>query len=51
MILHNPGLNVFLYELLEPDTWAQGVKELITSASAAAEPWLVFKNEAASWAR
>lgn len=47
--LHAYGLNLLLYELVEPDTWARGVYQVITMEDPPSEPVMVYAGEAAWW--
>lgn len=47
--LHAEGLNVLLYELLEPDVWARGIRETLTQPDIPAGPALIFSNEHGVW--
>lgn len=49
LTLHAEGLNVLLYELLEPDAWARGVLETLSVETRPGSPGVVFADEAASW--
>jgi hypothetical protein len=47
--LQAQGLNVLLYELLEPDVWAQGIREALRRPNIPSGPALIFADEARSW--
>lgn len=49
LTLHAEGLNILLYELVEPDTWARGVREVLESDYPPAEPVFVFAQEGDTW--
>ena len=49
LTLHAPGLNLLLYELVQPKTWTNGLREVLTLPDAPAEPVLVFADEADAW--
>jgi hypothetical protein len=43
------GLVQLLYELVEPNTWALGVREVLAGPSLPSEPVLVFEGEQSTW--
>lgn len=47
--LHATGLNLLLYELVQPAVWVAGMKEALSNTKPPAEPVMVFANEAATW--
>jgi hypothetical protein len=49
LTLHAAGLNVLLYELVQPDVWARGMREVLTLPDPPGEPALVFAREADTW--
>lgn len=49
LTLHTYGLNLLLYELVEPETWARGMREALTIADPPTEPVLIFADEAGTW--
>ena len=50
LTVHAPGLNLLLYEFLDPRTWARGIYESLTRPLIPGEPALIFANEASTWA-
>jgi hypothetical protein len=49
LIVRASTLNMLIYELLQPDAWAQGIHELLSSRDAPAESVAVFADETRSW--
>ncbi|MDQ1250206.1 MAG: hypothetical protein QG597_4585 [Actinomycetota bacterium] len=49
MIFHNSGVGQFIYELLEPETWARGVAEILRMDDPPGESVAIYANEAAQW--
>lgn len=49
--LHPQGMGQLLYELVRPDAWAGGVKEVLMNTLVSGEPALVFADEAKWWAK
>lgn len=49
MTVHQPSLNQLLYELVQPDTWARGIRKVIGMPSPPPEPVLVFAGESDVW--
>jgi hypothetical protein len=50
LTVHAPGLNLLLYEFLDPRTWARGIHESLTRSVIPGEPALIFAHEAPTWA-
>jgi hypothetical protein len=46
---HAYGLNLLLYELVEPDTLARGMREVLTMDDPPGEPVMIYSNEACNW--
>lgn len=50
LTVHASGLNLLLFEFLDPRTWARGIHESLTRPVIPGEPALIFANEASTWA-
>lgn len=46
---HAPGMSLLLYELVEPMTWARGIRELIQGSVFPASPVLILSQERDAW--
>lgn len=49
LTLHGGGLNILLYELVQPVTWAEGVRELLTAKDPPQSPVVMFSDEERVW--
>lgn len=49
LTLHPDGLSLLLYELVEPKTWAAGMREVLELSEPPGEPALTFASEADCW--
>lgn len=49
LTVHAPGLNLLLYEFLDPRTWARGIHESLTRPVIPGEPALIFAAETLTW--
>lgn len=46
---HAHGLNLLLFELVEPDTLARGTREVLGMANPPVEPVMTYSHEAGTW--
>jgi len=46
---HAHGLNLLLFELVEPDTLARGTREVLSMANPPSEPVMTYSHEAETW--
>jgi hypothetical protein len=49
LTVHAPSLSLLLYELVDPDTWARGIAEVMKLPGSVGEPVVVFAEEARWW--
>lgn len=49
LTLHAQGLAPLLYELVHPDCWASGIRELLALSDPPEQPMVVFRGEHDSW--